>query len=132
MKKNIKVIGYGLWVMVALLLSAPTMAQVEQQPNDNQFRSTSTMVGSGSSYSANPTINAGGTANAPSFGGGSPSGPRYAPKPINDDDDWEYRNEHDGIGTGISTPVGDAVLPLLAFALMFSGYIAIRRKREAR
>ena len=43
MKKNIKVIGYILWVMVALLVSAPTMAQAEaQQPNDNQFRSTST------------------------------------------------------------------------------------------
>ena len=130
MKKNIKVIGYGLWVMVALLVSAPAMAQVEQQPNDNQFRSTSTMVGSGSSYSANPTINAGGTANTPSFGGGAPSGPRYAPKPINDDTDWEKREKD--IGGGISTPIGDAVLPLLAFALMFCGYIAIRRKREAR
>ena len=130
MKTNIKVIGYGLWVMVALLLSAPTMAQVEQQPNDNQFRSTSTMVGSGSSYSANPTINAGGTANAPSFGGGAPSGPRYAPKPINDDTDWDRRATEDGIGRGISTPVGDAVLPLMLMALAFTGYIALRRKKS--
>ena len=127
MKTNIKVIGYGLWVMVALLVSAPTMAQVEQQPNDNQFRSTSTMVGSGSSYSANPTINAGGTANTPSLGGGAPSGPRYAPKPINDDDDWEKREEY--IGGGISTPVGDAVLPLALMAVAFAGVIYLRRRK---
>ena len=129
MKTNIKVIGYGLWVMVALLVSAPTMAQVEQQPNDNQFRSTSTMVGSGSSYSANPTINAGGTANAPSFGGGAPSGPRYAPKPISDDEYWEEHKEE--LGTGISTPVGDAVLPLALMAMAFAGVIYFRRKRSA-
>lgn len=27
------------------------------------------------------------------------------------------------------SPIGDAVLPLLAFALMFCGYVAIRRRR---
>ena len=125
MKKNIKVIGYILWVMVALLVSAPTMAQAEaQQPNDNQFRSTSTMVGSGSNYSATPTINASGTANAPTFGGG---GPRYAPKPINDDSDWEDRK--DDIGGGISTPVGDAVLPLMLMAVAFAGVIYLRRRK---
>ena len=116
-----------LWVMVALLVSAPTMAQAEaQQPNDNQFRSTSTMVGSGSNYSATPTINAGGTANAPTFGGG---GPRYAPKPINNDDDWDRRADEDGIGRGISTPVGDAVLPLMLMAVAFAGVIYLRRRK---
>ena len=28
-----------------------------------------------------------------------------------------------------SFPLGDAVLPMLAFALMFCGYVAVRRKR---
>ena len=36
-----------------------------------------------------------------------------------------------GAETGKSSefPLGDAVLPMLAFALMFCGYVAIRRKR---
>ena len=118
-------------IMILVLVAAfalPTMAQVgEQQPNDNQFRSTSTMVGSGSNYSATPTINASGTANAPTFGGG---GPRYAPKPINDDSDWEDRKED--IGGGISTPVGDAVLPLMLMAMAYAVYSVARVYRRKR
>ena len=48
----------------------------------------------------------------------STSGPRRGF--INPSDPGDKSNEF---------PLGDAVLPLLAFALMFCGYVAIRRKR---
>ena len=38
-------------------------------------------------------------------------------------------NPDGGEGSNDS-PIGDAVLPLLAFALMFCGYVAVRRKRS--
>ena len=125
MKKNIKVIGYMLWVMVALLVSAPAMAQSfsQQDPNTIQFQSTSTLQTSGSTYSSNPTLNEDGTAP-------SPTGPRRAPKPINDDDDWEYRM--DDIGGGISTPIGDAVLPLMLMAMAYAVYSVARVYRRKR
>ena len=122
MKTNIKVIGYGLWVMVALLVSAPAVAQSvsPQDPNTIEFQSTSALQTSGSSYSSTPTLNEDGTVP-------SPSGPRRAPKPINDDSDWETRSGD--IGTGISTPVGDAVWPLCLFALAYVGIVALRRRK---
>ena len=122
MKTKIKAIGYGLWVMVALLVSAPAVAQSvsQQEPNAIQFQSTSVLQTSGSTYSSTPTLNEDGTVP-------SPSGPRRAPKPINDDSDWEDRK--DDIGGGISTPVGDAVLPLCLFALAYVGIVALRRRR---
>ena len=112
--------------MVAALV-LPAMAQFgkQQQPNDNQFRSTSTMVGTGSTYSANPTINAGGTANAPTYGGGEPSGPYKTPDPLGDqgaidDNPW---------GSGFDAPLGDAVLPLLLCAAAFAAFLALRRRK---
>lgn len=122
MKTKIKAIGYGLWVMVALLVSAPTIAQSvsSQDPNAIQFQSTSALQTSGSTYSSTPTLNEDGTVP-------SPSGPRRAPKPINDDEDWGERES--SIGTGISTPVGDAVWPLCLFALAYVGIVALRRRK---
>ena len=123
MKKNIKVIGYGLWVMVALLLSAPTLAQsfVQQDPNQVQFQSTSTMTGSGSTYAPTPGINTDGTAYNPAAAP-TPSGPlrtgAFLPPPPSVD-------END---SG-NAPVGDAVVPLMVMAILFSGIIYMRRRK---
>ena len=50
MKKNIKVMGYGLWMMVVLFVSTPLTAQ-----NAQEWQSTSTMQGSGSAYRSQVT-----------------------------------------------------------------------------
>lgn len=118
------------WVMVALLVSVPTMAQSfsKQDPNATQFQSTSALQTSGSTYSSNPTLNEDGTAPSPSPS--QPGGPRYAPKPINNDEDWKEREG--SIGSGISTPIGDAVLPLTLLALAYIGFTALRRRKPAK
>ena len=124
MKGNsiMKAMRYILMVIsVVGVLSVYAQPQTEQP--QVQFQSTSTLQGSGSTYSSTPTLNTNGTANTPAS---APvlSGPKRSgalpPPPVVEEGD-----------TG-NTPIGDAVIPLLAFALMFCGYIAIRRKREAR
>lgn len=81
------------------------------------FQSTSSMPGSGSEYSSNPTLNADGTvayeggsytsAKAPLIGGPRKSTPN-PPDP---------------------TPIGDAVLPLLLMSLAFGMFVYFRRKQ---
>lgn len=110
-----------------LLMSLSMMAQTaqEQQPfsatmPSTSFRSTgSSMMSSGSSYSANPTLTADGMA---SYSGASyspatkPCGPRKASAFDDPEEDM---------------PLGDAVLPLLLMALLYAGitYLRTRRKR---
>ena len=123
MKKNIKVIGYGLWVMVALLLSAPTQAQqFENEQPQVQFQSTSTLQGSGSTYSSTPTLNEDGTAYNPAAASSpAKSGPRRI-----------LPGTPSTEGDPGNVPVGDAVLPLALMAMAFAGVVYFRRKREAR
>ena len=125
-----------LWIVLLsvsnLLAVTPTGSYQPSQKEDNQrtavmatapssqFQSTSTLQGVGSSYSSAPTLSEDGTVP-------SPTGPRYAPKPINNDDDWKEREG--SIGSGISTPVGDAVLPLTLLALAYIGFTAFRRRK---
>ena len=115
-----------LMILAAALMALPALAQTfganpSEQPNA-AFQSTSTMTGSGSSYSANPTLNADGTA---SYNGetSSPSkGPNKAKK-------WD-----DGTLPSYPTdpsPLGDAVLPLLFMSLAFVMFVYFRRKRSA-
>ncbi len=114
--------------VAAMLIVLPAVAQTfgtqkAEQPNA-AFQSTSTMMGSGSTYSANPTLNTDGTA---SYNGAS--GPRRAKMddpsvevvvpPIVDIPDPEAL-----------VPLGDAVLPLLLMSLAFCGYVYFRRKRS--
>ena len=111
-----------LMILAAALMALPALAQTfganqAEQPNA-AFQPTSTMIGSGSSYSANPTLNADGTA---SYEGASytpakaPGGPnRVAPT-----------NQS-------NTPIGDTLLPLLLMSLAFGGFIALRRRREVK
>lgn len=119
-----------IMVISMLWLCAPAEAQVlvdEVQPAAT-FQSTSTMTGSGSVYSSNPVLNEEGSA---VYGGGasySPAHaqgrPRKAPDPISSDDDLD-----EDTGTGLDTPVGDALLPLLLMALAFGAW-RFRRVRD--
>jgi len=52
------------------------------------------------------------------------SGPRRAPKPLSNDE--EVNNNP--YGPALDTPLGDAFLPLMLFALLFSALLALRRR----
>ena len=112
-----------MFVGVALM-ALPAMAQTfgtkqAEQPNA-AFQSTSTMMGSGSSYSANPTLNSDGTA---SYNGAAASGPRKAKK-----DDDLFGGETVSGDPKDPQPLGDAVLPLLLMAFAWAMARMIRRK----
>jgi ABC-type transport system substrate-binding protein len=129
MKYMRRVIGL-ISLLLALSLSATAQIFGATQQEEQQafgasapsaaFQSTSTMSGSGSTYSANPELNTDGTAtyegasNAPAKSIRRPGGVRK--------DDWE---------NPLLQPLGDAVLPLLFMSLAFVGYKASRRKRSA-
>lgn len=108
-------------IMAVALIALPTMAQQQE------WKSTSTMQGTGSSYS--PQVNAvGATAvseMATTTESNSParvSGPRRN----------NYNDLFDqGADTGQSdqSPIGDAVLPLLFLSLAFCGVIYLRRRK---
>lgn len=117
MKKILNILVLG--ALMACLV--PVNAQNFTQPRDPAIQSQKIMT-TGATYNGtvyepfnnttpaeyNPVVS------APS---NAPSGPR--------------RSFDNGAETGKSEefPLGDAMLPLLAFALMFCGYVAIRRKR---
>lgn len=98
----------------------PTMAQEWQ--STSVFQSTSTMTGSGSAYSSNPTINANGTAVAPT------GGPHKAKK-----EDagslWGGQTVGEKVSdpTQPGSPLGDAILPLMLCA---GAYLIIRARRR--
>lgn len=87
------------------------------------FHSTSSMSGSGSAYSANPTLNADGTA---AYQGASYS-PAHAPahpgqirrNPVVDDADPG------------NVPLGDGWLPLMLLLCAYAGYKKVRARKEA-
>ena len=110
------------WIIMVAAFALPTMAQnyEAQQPN-SAFQSTSTMMGSGSSLSSNPTINENGTASAPA------SAPAKAPgmrKSLGLPDAPNIE------GVQGNTPIGDAVLPLLLMAAAFAGVTYLRRRKS--
>lgn len=108
---------------MAATFSLPAMAQFSN--NDpfaataptTTFHSTSTLTGSGSEYSSNPTISDNGSATQP-YAAPRMIGARRndgSIDPPGDDDD-------------IENPIGDALLPLMLLAV---GYAAARRKVKA-
>ena len=118
--RTIKVMGYGLWVMVALIVSAPAMAQ-----QAHEWQSTSTMQMSGSNYSAQVgAIGATTVSEMATTTGSKPS--KIKGRQM---DDFNETGEN-GVGDE-GSPVGDAVLPLLLFALASCGVIAFRRRGKA-
>lgn len=96
----------------------PAAAVGEQKEPNAAFQSTSAMTGSGSQYSANPTLNENGTATYEGASYSPAKAPAVGPKKV-------------GGQTIEGTPIGDAVLPLLLMAVAFGGYIALRRKKHA-
>ena len=87
------------------------------------FHSTSSMSGSGSAYSANPTLNADGTA---AYQGASYS-PAHAPAHPGQ----IRRNPDVDENDPGNVPLGDALLPLLLLAMVYAVY-SLSQRRKAR
>ena len=120
-----------LMILAAALMALPALAQTfganqAEQPNAS-FQSTSTLSGSGSSYSANPTLNSDGTAaysNA-SYSSSQNSGPRRAKHSTDSPGEVETTVDTE------NSPLGDTLLPLLLMSLAFGMFVYFRRKRSA-
>ena len=108
-----------LILVVAVVL--PTKAQMPGQTSSPviAFRSTSTMVGSGSAYSSSPMLTTNGMAtySGESSSPQAPNGPRRIITPGNN---------------GQQQPLGDALLPMMLMAILFAAFITLRRKRSER
>ena len=119
MKKIINSIVYGIFVLGALVVSVPMSAQsfLADMPSA-AFQSTSTMDGSGSAYTSNPSLDENGTANYPSAASNVP--PRNAKFGLPD----APTPEDSG-----NTPIGDAVVPLLLMALVYA-FVRYNRKQR--
>ena len=107
-------------IVLAVAVALPAKAQMSGQFSSPAiaFRSTSMMAGSGSAYSSSPTLNENGIATysgeSESSSNQAPSGPRRMVTP--------------GAG-GTQQPIGDALLPLLLMAMLFTGTVYYRRKK---
>lgn len=120
--KNIKVIGYGLMVIGALILSAPTTAQNAQEWQ------TSTMVGSGSTYS--PQVNAIGATTATEMATTTSSySPAKAPNgPRREQAMGDGRTPGEASEGSDQSPIGEPWV-LALFALAFGGAVYVRRRK---
>ena len=109
-------------IMAVVLYALPTMAQ------NMEFRSTSTMQGSGN-YVA-PVTAVGASSAATSYSPAkAPGGPRRVETP-GGGSSGEGGTGHNNPGTGgYDSPIGDAVLPLTLMALAFCGVVYYRRKK---
>ena len=87
------------------------------------FQSTSSMPGSGSEYSSNPTLNADGTA---AYQGEANSSSKTNHQPRR-----AKKDENNPVITDGDNPIGDAVLPLMLMAGAFGMFVYFRRKRSA-
>ena len=107
-----------MMIMAVALLALPTMAQQQEQ-----WKSTSIMSGAGG-YTAPITevgaTSAGQMATTTSSPAKAPGGPRR---------DFYHGPEAE---QDTESPVGDAVLPMTLMALLFGGYVALRRRVEAK
>ena len=106
-------------VLMAAAFALPAMAQfsIAQEPN-TQFQSTSTLSGSGSTYSSSPTLGDDGTAtydDGSSAAAHAPGNPRRVGPPTPEGD---------------PTPLGDAALPMLLFAMAYAACVIARRRRK--
>ena len=117
MKNNIATL---IVIVMLAVFALPAKAQQFNQYHgavapQASFQSTSTMVGTGSSYSSNPMLNDDGTAtyNGASY---SPAEAPSGPKKV-------------GGHAQEGTPIGDAVLPLMLCAL---AYLIFRTRKRAK
>ena len=107
-------------IMAVVLLALPTMAQQQE------WQSTSTMQTSGSAYSSQVT-EVGATvveSQATTTANYAPGRPGQLRRDIGTNKDGGHTNDD-------SSPVGDAMVPLLLMSVVFGGVIAVRRKRNA-
>ena len=124
-----KFILLGL-TLLSMTIVSPALAQhnnplsiSDARPTTSfSFRSTGTMLGSGSAYASTPMLNADGTAPAPYA---APSSPRRVRMEENDDDISMVTPGQ----SGSQAPIGDAVIPLLIMALIYM-IVAYRRKTK--
>ena len=135
MKYMRRVIGL-ISLLLALSLSATAQIIGATQQEEQQafgasapsaaFQSTSTMSGSGSTYSANPELNADGSA---TYEGASyaPAKSIRRPGGVRKDgfNDTEHQNNPND-----PTPLGDAVLPLMLLLCAYAVY-KVRARKEA-
>ena len=105
-------------IVLAVGIALPVKAQMFDQTATpvTAFRSTSTMVGSGSTYSSTPKLSENGTAtySGESSSNQQPSGPRKIITPPN---------------SGTQQPIGDAVIPLLTMLAVYCATRGYRRRR---
>ena len=117
-------------IMAAALVALPTMAQQQE------WKSTSTMQGTGSSYAPQVT-SVGATAAtemATTTESYSPAKAPGGPRKIESIGGGDGGNGSGLVNPGDGdpgSPIGDAVLPLILCAVVFCGVIALRRKRSA-
>ena len=119
MKNRFIILAVGI-LMVCLL---PLAVSAQQQ----EWQSTSSMQESGSRYSSKVTpVGATGvgamSSTTSSFAPAqAPNGPRRS----------TGNNQNPGNTGDTSSPIGDAVLPLMLMAFAFSGVVALRRRKTA-
>ena len=104
-------------LMAVALIALPTMAQQQE------WKSTSTMQGTGSSYA--PQVTSVGATAATEM---ATTTETYSPATAGPRRGKENPGEVGYTGEQ-GSPIGDAVLPLMLMAIAFGGYIAIRRRK---
>ena len=115
MNKVQKILSVIVLVVAVVLPTKAQMFRFSSTP-DIAFRSTSTMVGSGSAYCSSPMLTENGTAtySGESSSSSAPSGTKKIVTPGNE---------------GTQQPIGDALLPMMLMAIVFAGVIALKQKK---
>lgn len=111
-----------IYIVLIILITLPASAQFDSEMQtmpSASFRSTNTMVGSGSAYSSNPTLSDEGTATC-----GSPAA---APRRARMEEDDEITIFTPGQG-GTQAPIGEPVIPLLLMAIAFAAVIRTKHQ----
>ena len=111
--------NFFMIIMAVALIALPTMAQQQE------WKSTSTMQGTGSSYAPQVT-SVGATAATEMATTTETYSPAAGPRKIGGQ---SGRNPGDVSTGSTESPIGDAVLPMLLCAAVFCGFIALRRRR---
>ena len=134
---EIAVMGYRLLVLIVILVGTLSVnAQTFAQRPSTDFRSTSVMVGTGSAYSANPTIGANGMVGAPITS--IPKHPGQIRKTGEYDDNEEEDDEYSGnagtpgstVNEGDQLPIGDGLWVMMALLAVYCASRVYRRKRK--
>lgn len=123
--KKIKYLLIILGMASFLSVQAQGIAQMPSTP----FRSTSTMVGSGSTLpvAAHTGVQVTG-ATVGTYADASYAQRSSRPRRVGENEGTENEDENTHIGDP-GLPIGDAVLPLMLMAMLFAGVIAVRKKR---